>query len=87
MGSACFQIHQLAAVLDVSLSVSQMTFDSLQTNGMGGDDNVCEFACAYVFVKCCENCCLSVITSFATGQNFLLIVLSCFHWSDICSNF
>ena len=33
---AYFQFHKLAAVLDASLSIFQMMFDSSRTNNMGG---------------------------------------------------
>ena len=39
VGVAYFQYNQLVAVLDASLHVFQMTFDSSRTSRMGGDDD------------------------------------------------
>ena len=36
---AYFQHHKLAAILDASLSVFHMMFDSSRTNRMGGEDD------------------------------------------------
>ena len=44
---AYFQHHKLAAVLDTSLSVYQMTFNSSHTNRMGGDDDFGDVAVKY----------------------------------------
>ena len=45
---AYFHRHQLAAVLNVSLSVFQMMFDSSRTSRMGGDDDFDDVALTHL---------------------------------------